>query len=129
MNVLSDPITTPDLSGRWWKRLFEASADAQMVCRQDGMVEQINPRAARLFSLNPARDEGSFSIFKVLAPPADEKLAMIWERGLARPDTLHSVSTSGASESHSLVDLELVPLGEGFTLLTFKEASRRLRLE
>ena len=45
MNVLPDLKTTPELAGRWWKHLFEASADAQMVCRADGMVEQINPRA------------------------------------------------------------------------------------
>jgi PAS domain S-box-containing protein len=129
MNVLPGLKTTPDLSGAWWKRLFEASADAQMVCRSDGTVEQINPRAARLFKLEPMRDEGSLSIFKILASPADEKLASIWERGLKNTDTLHSVSIAKGDDRHSLVDLELLPLVEGFTLLTFKEASRRLRLE
>jgi two-component system, cell cycle sensor histidine kinase and response regulator CckA len=122
-------MTAPECSGRWWKHLFEASADAQMVCRADGIIEQLNPRAARLFRLDRGRDEGSFSVFKLLSSPADEKLATIWERGLTRADNLYSVSISKGAEQHSLVDLELVPLGESFTLLTFKEANHRLRLE
>src|SRR5205814_1131286 len=61
MNVLPDLKTAPECSGRWWKHLFEASADAQVVCRGDGTVEQINPKAARLFHLDPALNEGSFS--------------------------------------------------------------------
>jgi two-component system, cell cycle sensor histidine kinase and response regulator CckA len=129
MNVLPVPKTAPEFSGRWWKHLFEASADAQLVCRSDGIVEQINPRAARLFHLEPARDEGSFSVFKIVSQPAVEKLTEIWQRGLTRADTLHSVRIPRADGLHSLVDLELVPLGDGFTLLTFKEASHRLRLE
>ena len=129
MKVLPVENTTPDLAGGWWKHLFEASADAQMVCRADGTVEQFNPRAARLFSLDPLCDEGVFSVFKILAAPADKKLASIWQRGLSRADTLYSVSVSQASGQDSLVDLELIPLGYEYTLLTFKEASRRLRLE
>ncbi len=129
MNVLPDLKTDPEYAGRWWKHLFEASADAQIVCRSDGVVEQINPKAARLFHLNPARDEGSLSVFKILSEPAAEKLAMIWERGLPRAENIHTVKISRANGLHSLNDLELVPLGEGFTLLTFKEASYRLRLE
>jgi PAS domain S-box-containing protein len=129
MNVLPVVTPAPEISGRWWKRLFEASGDAQVVCRANGIVEQINPKAARLFNLDPARDQGSFSVFRILAAPADQKLADIWERGLTRPDTLHSVSISRRAEPHSLVDLDLLPLDEGLTLLTFKEASRRLRLE
>ena len=70
MNVLPALKTAPEVSGRWWKHLFEASADAQVVCRNDGVVEQINPRAARLFHLDPARDEGSFSVYKILTSPA-----------------------------------------------------------
>jgi PAS domain-containing protein len=128
MKVLPELKTAPELTGRWWKRLFEASPDAQVVCRPDGGLETINPRAARLFNLDPACAEG-ISVFRLLSPPADEKLAGIWERGLTRADTLHSVSISKGGSQHSLVDLDLVPLGEGFALFTFKEASRRLRLE
>ena len=129
MNVLPVPKTAPEYSGRWWKHLFEASADAQVVCRSDSTVEQINPKAARLFHLDPARDEGAFSVYKILSQPAVEKLAEIWQRGLTRAVNIHSVRIPRAGGLHSLVDLELVPLGEGFTLLTFKEASHRLRLE
>jgi two-component system, cell cycle sensor histidine kinase and response regulator CckA len=129
MNVLPDLKTTPECAGRWWKHLFEASADAQVVCRADGTAEQINPRAARLFHLDRARDEGSFSVFKIISQPAVEKLGEIWQRGLTRAENIHSVKIPRANGLHSFVDLELVPLGDDFTLITFKEASYRLRLE
>src|SRR6185312_17400554 len=129
MNVLPALTTDPALSGSWWKHLFEASADAQVVCRSDGVVEQINPRAERLFHLDRARDEGSFSVFKIVSAPAGEKLKAIWQRGLTRGDNIHSVSIPRTGGMHSFVDLELVPLGGDHTLLTFKEASTRLRLE
>ena len=129
MNVLSAATAVPEFSGQWWKRLFEASVDAQIVCRASGVIEHINSKAARLFKIDPARHEGSLPFFKLLAPPTDEKVAAIWKRGIARRDILHSVSISKSAGEHSLVDLELVPLDEQFTLLIFKEASRRLRLE
>ncbi|HXT11678.1 MAG TPA: ATP-binding protein [Candidatus Angelobacter sp.] len=129
MNVRSALKTTPADLGRWWKSLFEASTDAQLVCRDNGLVEQINSRAVRLFNLNPLRDEGSLSVLNLLAAPADKKLSQIWERGLTRASHLHSVGLASNTSPYSLVDLELVPLGDGFTLLTFKEVSHRLRLE
>jgi two-component system cell cycle sensor histidine kinase/response regulator CckA len=129
MNVLSGSTTTPELSGRWWKHLFEASTDAQVVCRSDGIVEQLNPKASRLFHLDRARDEGSFSVFNIVSRPADVKLAALLTRGVARAENLHSVRIPRAGGLHSFVDVELVPLGDGHTLLTFKEASSRLRLE
>jgi PAS domain-containing protein len=111
MNVLPASTTAPDLTGRWWKHLFEASTDAQVVCRSDGVVDQINPKASRLFHLDRARDEGSFSVFKIVSRPADVKLAALLARGLTRADNLHSVRIPRAGGLHSFVDLELVPLG------------------
>jgi len=129
MNVLPALTTDPALSGSWWKHLFEASADAQVVCRSDGIVEQINPKASRLFHLDRTRDEGSFSVFNIVSRPADIKLAALLTRGLSRAENVHSVRIPRAGGLHSFVDLELVPLGGGHMLLTFKEASSRLRLE
>ena len=31
----------------WWCGFFNAAPDAHVVCRNDGLVEQVNPRAAR----------------------------------------------------------------------------------
>src|SRR5215469_16515511 len=129
MNARPALKSTPADLGRWWKSLFEASTDAQLVCRDNGVVEQMNPRAVRLFNFNRFRDEGSVCVFNLLAPPADEKLSNIWQRGLTRASNLHSVALAGNTSPYSLVDLELVPLGDGFTLVTFKEVSNRLRLE
>lgn len=113
----------------WWTALFQTSEDAQFVCRADGLVTQINSKAARVFKLSPAADEGTFSIFTILSSPADKKLQHLLRHGPARPDTLHSVITKRDGARLSLMDIELMPLGGSHTLLIFKEASRRLRLE
>ncbi|HTJ01051.1 MAG TPA: PAS domain-containing protein [Dongiaceae bacterium] len=131
MNVLPLLKSAPDqvTTCPWWNSLFNASEDAQIVCRTNGLTTAINPKAARLFKLNPGRDEGELSVFQLLSPPADQKLAHALQHGLARPDTLHSVPTLRHGAPHTLVDLEIIPLDEAHTLLTFRDASRRLRLE
>ena len=47
----------------------------------------------------------------------------------ARVETISSVIIVQEDAPSSLMDLEIVPLEEGFTLVTFKDATRRLRLE
>lgn len=116
-------------TGRWWNGFFGATEEAHVVCRNDGIIEQINPRAARLLRLNRAVCEGSFCLFDFLAPPADQKLADVLRRGLLHPETLHSVTTIVDGRNHNLADIEITPLGGSHTLLTFKDAARRMRLE
>ena len=62
-----------------------------MVCRPDGIARADQPKAARLFKLGPALDQGSFSVFKTLPPPADVKLKRILQLRLSHPEKLHSV--------------------------------------
>lgn len=114
------------LAGQWWKSFFDSSEDALVVCRRDGAVEQINPRALRFFKIKPATLVDGVCIFNLLSPPADRKLREILQREESRPDTLHSIV---AGAPRGLADLEITPLAEGCTLLTFKDGSHRLRLE
>ena len=131
MDVLPVAEKTPvrALTSRWWKTLFEASEDAQVVCRTDGVVEQINPRAARLLKLQPETANGSFCLFTALSSPADQKLRTALGSVPERAGAIHSVTTLVDRAPRTLVDLEIVPLGDGYTLVTFRDASRRLRLE
>ena len=123
--VIQEALTEWGAASRWWENFFNASEDAQMVCRKDGTAERINPRAARRFQLDASLEEGVFSIFSLLSPPADRKLAQMFQADRSSADTLHSVTT----RRHSLVDLEIIPLGNDFNLVTFKDSSRHLRLE
>ena len=113
----------------WWCGFFNAAPDAHVVCRNDGLVEQVNPRAARSLRLDRAASEGSLCLFDILAAPADRKLAEVLRLGLLHPETLHSVTTVVDGRPQSLADLEITPLGRTHSLITFKDAARRLRLE
>ncbi|HEY1716974.1 MAG TPA: PAS domain S-box protein [Verrucomicrobiae bacterium] len=116
-------------TSRWWWILFNASEDAQIVCRADGTAQHINPKAVRLFKLKAGWDEDEFSIFKILPLPANQKLERILKSRAPRVETISSVIVALDDAPGSLMDLETVPLEEGFTLVTFKDATRRLRLE
>jgi PAS domain S-box-containing protein len=116
-------------TSRWWWALFNASEDAQIVCRADGIAQHINPEAVRLFKPKIDSDECEFSIFKILPSPANHKLERILNSRAPRVETIHSVIIALDNLPSSLMDLEIVPLEDGFTLLVFKDATRRLRLE
>src|ERR1700733_4543954 len=105
---------------RWWWTLFNASEDAQIVCRADGIAQHLNPKAVRLFKLKSDPDENEFSIFKILPLPANQKLERILKSRAPRVETISSVIIVQEDAPSSLMDLEIVPLEEGFTLVTFK---------
>jgi PAS domain S-box-containing protein len=132
--VIPDPrrestVASCHLPELWWRSFFESSEDAQIVCRSDGLVVKINPKAARLLKVNRAAAEGDFSLFEVLAPPADQKLRELLRRGCVRPDALHSVALLMGGRQNGMADLELAPLDENHTLVTVKDIGRRMRLE
>jgi len=134
------PAAIPDQSGEgllesrpylelWWRSFFESSEDAQVVCRSDGLVVKINPKASRLLKLDRSAAEEHFSIFEVLLSPAASKLRETLRHANARSDTLHSVGILAGGRQSGMADLELVPLDKNHTLLTFKDVARRMRLE
>jgi len=131
MNDLSGPKTLPgeDYARQWWGNLFDASEEAQLVCRDDGIALHINRKAGRIFKITPELEEGVFSIFKILSSPADRKLRWMLQNHSGRADKLHSALVLQDGAPHSLMDLEIIPLAGGFTLVVFKDSGHRLRLE
>ena len=131
MKDLISQTTLPgkDHAGRWWGSLFNASEEPQMVCGKEAIALHINRKAARQFKLKPSADEGSFSICRILSPPADKELRRILQLHLAHPDKIHSVMVLQDGAPHSLMDLEIVSLDGDYSLVTFKQNGHRLRLE
>ncbi len=132
--VISDPprqrtVALGYLPEKWWRNFFETSEDAQVVCRSDGLAVKINPKAARLLKVDRARAEGDFCVLNILVSPADQKLRESLQRGCIRPDALHSVALLAGGRQIGMSDLELAPLDEDHTLVTFKDIARRMRLE
>jgi PAS domain S-box-containing protein len=134
MNELSGQKILPaqDYTDRWWEsplNLFNASEEAQMVCRADGIALHINAKAARQFKLRSELEEGGFSIFKIISPPANRKLGRLFQNHRPHAEKLHSVVVMLDNSPHSMMDLEVVSLDGQFNLVTFKDSGRRLRLE
>ena len=90
---------------------------------------RVNPKAARLLKLGRAETEGRTLIFEVLQAPAGPRLRDALRHGFTHPDTLHSVTISTGCRNNGMADLELMPLDEQHTLVTFKDVARRMRLE
>ena len=116
-------------ASQWWLNYFNAAEDAQIVCLKNGIAQHINPKAAARFKLDPNTDEGVFSIFDLLTPPADRKLGQLLKRKNAVADRMHSVITQRSEVAYALMDLEFIPLDDRHSLVIFKDSSRRLRLE
>lgn len=114
---------------QWWHRFFSVAEDAHVVCRADGVLDQINPRAARMLRLNRAISEGVTNLLDCVAAPANRKLAEVLTRGLLHPETLHSVTLLVAGRENCMADLEITPLDAEHRLVTLKDAARRIRLE
>jgi PAS domain S-box-containing protein len=131
MNDLTLETISPgrEAASRWWWTLFNSSEDAQIVCRADGGAEHINPKAVQLFKIKTRSNGAGFSIFQILPLPANQKLERLLKNRAPRVETIFSAMIFVENTAGSLMDLETVPLDEGLTLVTFKDATRRLRLE
>jgi PAS domain S-box-containing protein len=131
MNELpvTQAMTEQDAANHWWENFFKTSPDAQIVCRRDGIVERINPRAAHRFELGAFASDGIFSVLQLLSDPSDQKLAQILQADRSGVDTLYSVNARGDGMPVALMDLEITRLDHDFNLVTFKDSSRRQRLE
>ena len=115
-------------AANWWENFFYSAEDALVVCRIDGIAQHINPAAARRFRLKPETDDGKLSIFSLLSAPADQKLAQLLQKHGATGSIQSAVSQRPGAQQ-SLLDISVTPLGDGYSLVTFKDSSRRLRLE
>jgi PAS domain S-box-containing protein len=119
--------TERDSTARWWRSVFNAAQDAQIVCRADGTVQYINPKAAQFFKLEAEKAE--FSIYDVLPLAVKQKLERLLRHHSARQETINSVTITTPEISNALMDLEVITLGGDSTLVTLKDAARRPRVE
>jgi len=104
-----------------------------MICRADGMVEHINPKAFRLFKFEPKSnglgDEAGLSIHKILPPAVNQKLGWILQNPSTPVQTIKAVKIALDESTGLLMDLEIVPLEGGSVLVGFKDITIRHRLE
>jgi PAS domain S-box-containing protein len=127
--VANEPLV-PASRDHWWRCLFDQSEDGQVVCRNDGTLTEANRRAIQLLGL-PAlpTDWPRFSLFEHLTTATGQHLRDLLKRDSGRQETLPAVSLLSDSQIALLVDLQVTPLGDGFSLVSLKDASRRWRME
>jgi len=128
-----EPPSTPSAAvvarDQWWRCLFEASEDAQLVCQTDGAVIEANRRAHQLLGLRGTLALPAFLLNSFLTPGTAAKLAELLARSEGKPETLAAVSVMSHGQLSLVADLLVTPLGEGCALVVIKDASRRWRLE
>jgi PAS domain S-box-containing protein len=106
--------------------LFVESEDAQLVCDGEGVIREINRKAARQFGL--AR-RGALFKSNLLAPGAAGQLRDALVRSVKHAETLGTIGVTCPNGACLVADLHLTPLEPGRWLLTIKDASRRWGLE
>lgn len=117
----------PPTRERWWRCYFDTSEDAQLVCRTDGTIEEANPRAIHLLSLAP--DCLCPCLFDFLTPHASRQVAAMLRGGRQKQETLTSLRLLIHERVPQMVDLQITPLDEGFSLVLIRDISRRWRME
>ena len=132
MQALSD-VQQPrprDTRSDWWRSVFEASDDAQVICATNGRIHEINRRGSQLIGLTAATEWVHHSIFDAVSGVTSKRLAEIFNRAHQQAETLSAVTLlSQAGHVRLIVDLQITPLGSSVWLVSIKDASRRWRME
>ncbi len=128
-NARSPMAATAPSRGDWWRHLFEASSDAQVVCDTGGCVKEVNQKAAHLLNLNHAILPPGCHISEMLTEGVARKLTSFLRSPSGREEILLSVNLLCGGQLGLVADLHVTALSEGYSLLTIRDASRRWRME
>lgn len=124
-----ESVPAADTHAAWWRSVFDASEDAQIICSSDGRVRDLNRRAAQLFGVTNG-DACHLSILESLSGPTGKRVVEIFERRKRHAETLSAVTLLSSSGFPRLViDLVVTPLTSELFLLTIKDAGQRWRME
>jgi len=117
----------PPARGHWWRRFFDHSEDALLVCRLEGTIEEANPRAIHLLALPD--NALCPTLFDFIAPTSTRAVAERLRQVASRQETVPGVRLVVRAAAPQRVDLQITPLDEGFALVQLRDASRRWRME
>ncbi len=116
----------PSLPAALWRQLFMESEDAQMICDGEGIIAEVNREAARLFGLERGMSLGKTGL---LNADALGQVQAALSGGARQPFVLPGVNLAIAAAESRMADLKISCLSTGCWLVSFKDATRRLRLE
>ena len=96
------PVAPPEAA--WWRQLFVESEDAQLVCDGEGVICEINRKAAQQFGL--AR-RGALFQSNLLAPGAAGQLRDALARSVTHTETLGTIGVTCPNGACLVADLHL----------------------
>jgi len=119
-------LQTRRAEAAWWRPLFVESDDAQLICDGEGIIREVNRKAAQQFGL-----KSRCALFKsgLLAPGAAGQLRDALAQNVTRTETLGTIGVTCPNGACLVADLHLTPLEPGRWLLAIKDASQRWGLE
>ena len=109
--------------------LFDESEDAQLTCRANGEIVEVNKKAVQLLAIDRSTASKAHSVFEFLTPSTTGKFLDSLGQGIQRQQTLNSVTLVREGQPCLLTDLRILPLDSHHTLIIIKDASRRWRME
>lgn len=117
----------PPARERWWRLFFDHSEDALLVCRADGTIEEANPRAIHLLALPD--DVPCPALFELIAPTSSRAVADALRHAVQHQENVPGIRLQAHDAAPQIVDLQVTPLEDGYSLVLLRDASRRWRME
>ncbi len=122
----SSPEVRNQLRHDWWKAVFVESPEAQVICGRAGNIDEFNKAAACWLADGRGFDPEN-AIFRLFSSSTAERLQDLFAR--REPGTLNGVSLLLAGELSTVVNVNVVPLGDDHSLVTLSDAGRLWRIE
>lgn len=114
----------------WWQNWFDQSEDSQIVCQWDGFVLETNRKAVQMLGFSPEQTrKDPFLLFNLVTPAEATRLAKLLRREEGRQEMLPGIVLHCPNQLQLVADLQVTPLGKGCSLVSFRDASRRWRME
>jgi len=119
----------PEVLAGWWRRLFDSSDEAQLVCRESGEVIRLNRRAARLFDCDPSADGPELCLADLLGAEVASMLAPSLLGDSPLPEVRSDLMLRREGKPALLAELTIAHLGDACCLVTVRDVGRRYRME
>lgn len=113
----------------WWRCLFERSEDAQLVCDATGRIVEANRRARQLLGVEPGPGVPPVNLRHSFTEAVARKILPLLSRPAGGHDTIPAVTLLSGGRLTMVADVQAAALGDGHSLVTIKDASRRWRME
>ncbi len=127
MSVILQQPTGPQKE--WWNTFFETSDDAMMVCGFDGTIKVANRRAKQLLIIEDLNKSTTLNLLDFLTNDTAKQARNLLNRISGCQVTIPAIVVLNAARIQEIADLLIIPLGNGDSLVTFRDANRRWRME